>query len=117
MSEPAQPFIRVSASAGYNGDNLPHLAAWLQSDAVRTFRSRPTRLDAGADVFLLMGGGPTVRVDADDADPDMYPTGERQSPRDDLTFALREASDIPADSVYLLQQVPPGPSAEGGTDD
>ena len=110
MSEPATPFLRVSLTAGFTGNNIGVLSAWLQSDAVRGFRVRPTKLALGADVAALLGDPATLRVDADDADPELYPTGERQSPRDDLTFPVdRDYSPKPlADAVWLLQQTPPG---------
>ena len=117
MSE-QRPFVAVANSAGYMADNLSHLYAWLQSDAVRDFRARPTKVALGAAVDDLLGNPATLRVDADDADPERYPTGERESPRDDITFPVdRFIAVEPPDAVLLLQQVPPAPHVEEGTNE
>jgi hypothetical protein len=103
--------------AGITAPTVAHVWAWLQSDAVRVYRARPTRLDAGSDAYALIGGQPVVRVAATDADADLFPTGERTSPQDDLTFAVTTSPDVPADAIWLLQQVPPGQPLppKGGT--
>lgn len=112
MSEqtvPAQPFILTSMIAGITATNLHHLYAWLQGDAVREMRSRPTKLALGTDVATLLDNPVTLRIDADEANPEMFPTGPRTSPQDDLTFPVDDT--IPVDdpsAVWLLQQVPPG---------
>jgi hypothetical protein len=105
MSEPAQPFIRVSMFSGVTATNLRFFNAWLQSPAVRNFRNRPTRLDAGTTAFTAMGGQPTYRAAASDADPE-FPLS-LQSPQDDLTFAVQQSSDVPSNAVWLMQQIPP----------
>ena len=108
MSEraPAQPFVRAAAGSGFTAATLPVLDAWLQSDTVRD--QHIFKLQVGSDLYQTMGGRPTYRVLATAANPDLYPTGERQSPQDDLTYTVEEQAALAPTEVWLLHQVPPG---------
>jgi hypothetical protein len=109
-SAPVEPFVIVSMTAGLSAANVPVLYAWLQSDTVRDARTRPTKLALGTDIAAALDNPAVLRVDADAADGELYPTGERISPTDDLVFPVDRAYSPPPppDAVWLLRQVPPG---------
>src|SRR4029453_5705127 len=112
MSQPAEPFLRVACGAGYGAATLDVLYAWLQSDAGREQGIR--KVQVGTAVDLALGGVAVLRVPATAANPEWFPTGERQSPKDDLTFPIeRNATDLAADEIWLLHQVPPMAQPKG----